>query len=203
MVEAVVFDLYGTLIRLGRDTSPYLRFARQVRPDDPGEAVRRSLVTDARDLRRFAERLGVDPPEDVEALEDDLRQDVRSARVFDDVEEALTRLRGRGLRLGLISNAATPYKEPFQRLGLAGRFDAVLFSCDVGLRKPEPEIYRRMADALGVETERVVMVGDGRRSDVDGPKAVGMGAWLLRRGGGAVAGLGELAGMIRESGASA
>jgi len=196
-VDAVVFDLYGTLIRLERDTRPYVRFARRVRPDDPGGVVRRSLVVDAHDLRRFAERLGVDPPEGVEALEDDLRRDVRSARVFEDVEGVLADLRGRGVRLGLISNAATPYKEPFERLGLAGRFDAVLFSCDAGLRKPEPEIYRRMADALGVEPARVVMVGDGPRSDVEGPRGVGMGARLLRRGGGGgIAGLGELAASI-------
>jgi FMN phosphatase YigB (HAD superfamily) len=111
MIEAVIFDLYGTLIRLDRDTSPYLRFARLVRPDDPRSVVLRSVLTDTRGLGDFAARLGVPPPSGVEALEADLERDLQSAEAFGDAAEALAGLRGRGLKLGLISNLAAPYKE--------------------------------------------------------------------------------------------
>jgi HAD superfamily hydrolase (TIGR01509 family) len=201
MIGAVVFDLYGTLIRLDRDTSPYLQFARRVRPEDPRCVVLASLLTETRGLRDFAERLGISPPADVEELEADLERDVRSARVFEDVADALAALRGRGLKLGLISNLATPYKEPFFRLSLAGLFDAALFSCDLGLRKPEPGIYLRMMEALGVRPAEALMVGDSPRSDDEGPRAVGMEALLLRRGGSgrdarSIVSLGELPGLI-------
>ncbi len=85
------------------------------------------------------------------------------------------------MKLGLISNLAAPYKEPFYRHNLAAYFDATLFSCDVGVRKPEPEIYLRMAKALSISPASAVMVGDSRRSDYEGAKAVGMEAVLLRR----------------------
>lgn len=202
MIEAVIFDLYGTLIRLDRDTGPYLRFARLVRPDDPRSVVRQSLLTDARGLGDLAARLGVPPPPGIAGLEDDLERDLRSARSFDDAAEALARLRDRGLKLGLISNLASPYKEPFYRHGLDAHFDAALFSCGAGLRKPEPEIYLRMAGELGVSPGGAVMVGDSPRSDRDGAMAAGMAAILLRRGGEGRAGrsiatLGELPAELR------
>lgn len=181
MIEAVIFDLYGTLIRLDRDTRPYLRFARLVRPDDPQAVVRRSLLTDSQGLGDFAARLGVPRPSAATALEADLERDIQSARTFDDTAETLAALRSRGLKLGLISNLAAPYKKPFYRHGLAGSFDAILFSCDVGQRKPEPEVYLRIAKELGIHPEGAVMVGDSLRSDYYGAMAVGMAAVLLRR----------------------
>lgn len=183
MIEAVIFDLYGTLIRLDRDTKPYLRFARLVSPDDPRKVVVRSLLTNTQGLADFAARLAVPPPSEIVALEADLKQDIQSARAFDDAAETLRELRCRGLKLGLISNLAAPYKKPFYRHGLAAYFDSVVFSCDAGLRKPEPEVYLRMAKVLGISPESGLMVGDSLRSDYDGAMAVGMAAVLLRRSG--------------------
>lgn len=197
MTEAVIFDLYNTLIYLDRDTSPYQRFARLVRPHDPSSVLRRSLVMDAQDIASFARRLGVEPPAETAGLDADLQRDLLSARLYDDVSEALAVLRGLGLKLGLISNLATPYKEPFRRLGLATHFDAVLFSCDTGRRKSESMVYLQVALELGVSLTSILMVGDNRRSDYDGPRAVGMDAVLLQRSGLAtdarsIAGLREL-----------
>jgi HAD superfamily hydrolase (TIGR01509 family) len=183
MTEAVIFDLYGTLIRLDRDTSPYLRLARLVRPDDPRAVVERSLLIDSRGIGDFAARLGVPTPSGIENLDADLRQDLQTAHVFEDAVEVLAILRGRGLKLGLISNLAAPYKDPFFRHGLANYFHVTSFSCDAGLRKPEPEIFHRTARGLGVSPASTVMVGDSRRSDYDGARAAGMSAVLLRRGG--------------------
>jgi FMN phosphatase YigB (HAD superfamily) len=108
MTEAVIFDLYGTLIRLDRDTSPYLRLARLVRPDDPRAVVERSLLIDSRGIGDFAARLGVPTPSGIENWDADLRQDLQTAHVFEDAVEVLAILRGRGLKLGLISNLAAP-----------------------------------------------------------------------------------------------
>ncbi len=89
MIKAVIFDLYGTLIRLDRDTSPYLRFARSVRPDDPRAVVLQSLLIDSSGIGDFALRLGIPSSADVEALDADLRRDLQSARAFEDAAETL------------------------------------------------------------------------------------------------------------------
>ena len=181
--EAVIFDLYGTLIRLDRNTSPDLQLTRLVCPDHPRDVVEQSLLVDTRGIADFATRLGAPVTSAIEDLETNLRQNLQTARVFEDVAQTLTRLRSCGLKLGLISNLAFPSKEPFFRLGLAADFDVTLFSCDAGLRKPEPEAFLRTASGLGLRPTSVVTVGDRCRSDSDGARAVGMEVVLLRRSG--------------------
>jgi len=119
MIEAVIFDLYGTLIQVDCEMNPYLRFAHLVCPKDPRWILRQSLLLNANGLGEFARHLNVTPSPSLELLEHDLEREIQSARLFDDVLETLAQLAASGLKLGLISNLATPYKEPFHRLGLA------------------------------------------------------------------------------------
>lgn len=89
----------------------------------------------------------------------------------------LESLRARGLKLGLVSNAfdARPLLDrDLQRMGLADRLDAVVFSSEVGVRKPHPRVFRRCLDALGVEPERALFVGDRLFEDVRGARDLGM-----------------------------
>jgi HAD superfamily hydrolase (TIGR01509 family) len=96
----------------------------------------------------------------------------------------LTELRRRGLRIGLCSNA--PYRirsmhDQLVHFGLAELFDAVTFSAAVGWRKPSPRMFEAALAALGQPAARTVMVGDSENDDVNGARAVGMPAVLLRR----------------------
>lgn len=89
----------------------------------------------------------------------------------------LDALRERGLRIGLVSNAFDPawlLHEDLERMGLAQRLDAAIFSSEVGLRKPHPEIFQRALVALEVPPERALFVGDSRNADIRGAKALGM-----------------------------
>jgi HAD superfamily hydrolase (TIGR01509 family) len=95
----------------------------------------------------------------------------------------LRRLRERGLRVGLCSNA--PYRPAsmhaqLEHLGVRRHLDAVTFSSEVGWRKPAAPLFRAAARALGVLPERCLMVGDRRREDVGGARAVGMATVRLR-----------------------
>jgi HAD superfamily hydrolase (TIGR01509 family) len=58
-------------------------------------------------------------------------------------------------------------------------FDATVISGDIGLHKPQPEIYRLGAERIGVPPERCVFVDD-LRENVAGAEAVGMTAILHR-----------------------
>ncbi|MDA7980308.1 MAG: HAD family hydrolase [Pirellulales bacterium] len=88
-----------------------------------------------------------------------------------------------GVQLGLISNLASPYKRAYFDLGLSPFFDVAIFSCDVSMAKPNPEIYRLALDRLGVDPGDTIMVGDKRRADVDGPGACGIRGYLIDRDG--------------------
>jgi putative hydrolase of the HAD superfamily len=62
----------------------------------------------------------------------------------------------------------------------AGLIDVEVFSAEVGLRKPEPEIYLKACELLGVDATRCFYVGDGAYGELSGATAVGMTAVLIR-----------------------
>ena len=108
---------------------------------------------------------------------------LNSVHIGPDVVSTLEELRRRGLRLGIVSNAAyLPRLMTAQlaALGLASYFSGVTFSSEVGVRKPHPAIYQDALAKVGVEPSKAVFVGDRIREDVQGPKSVGMRAVLTR-----------------------
>jgi HAD superfamily hydrolase (TIGR01509 family) len=89
----------------------------------------------------------------------------------------LESLRGRGLKLGLVSNAFDPpdlLHRDLAQLGIAERVDAAVFSSEIGRRKPDPAIFRHALERLGVAAERTLFVGDTLATDVAGADALGM-----------------------------
>ena len=97
--------------------------------------------------------------------------------------ETLRELRRRGLRLGLITVCSDDVPELWPRTAFHGLFDAEVFSCSVGLRKPDPRIYLLACEQLGVEPENAMFVGDGANDELAGAERVGMTAVLLERPG--------------------
>jgi putative hydrolase of the HAD superfamily len=59
-------------------------------------------------------------------------------------------------------------------MGIAKRIDVAVFSSEVGVRKPHPEIFLRVLAALGAAPERTLFVGDRLYEDVRGAGELGM-----------------------------
>lgn len=103
-------------------------------------------------------------------------------RLYRDTREALSELRARGYRLGLLSNLfgdETRWPSEFE---LDRCFDAMVFSCEVGMAKPEQGIYLLAAEGLGAKPGECVFVDDAP-SYLAGAKAVGMTAVQITRRG--------------------
>ena len=92
--------------------------------------------------------------------------------------EAVRRVRDSGVPTGLISNSwgGTSYDLAV----IEELFDETVISGEVGLHKPQPEIYRLGAERIGVRPEECVFVDD-LRENCEGAEAVGMTA-ILHRG---------------------
>jgi putative hydrolase of the HAD superfamily len=106
-----------------------------------------------------------------------------SVHVGPDVDRTLQHLRGRGLRLALVSNAAYLPRlmtGQLEVLGLKAYFDGLTFSSEVGVRKPSPKIYADALDKVRVSPARALFIGDRVKEDVQGPQALGMLAVLTR-----------------------
>jgi putative hydrolase of the HAD superfamily len=160
-VTAVVFDLGGVLTE-----SPMSAFAAyETEAGLPSGLIRQLNSTDpdtnawARFERNELDAAGFSAAFEAEALAVGHR--VEAARVLQALHgelrpsmvAAVRRLRGAGLPLGLLSNNVAPMERTGPLGELLGLFDAVVESSAEGVRKPEPEIYRRaltrLSDAVG------------------------------------------------------
>jgi len=86
--------------------------------------------------------------------------------------------------LALVSNFDHPPHAHalLQESGMADVFDAVVVSGDVGVKKPDPRIFRPALQAVGLQPDEVVFVGDSAE-DVQGAQAAGITPILIRRDG--------------------
>jgi putative hydrolase of the HAD superfamily len=90
---------------------------------------------------------------------------------------AVRRARAAGIRTGLVSNSMGAGR--YDRAAFPELFDGVVISGDVGMHKPQPEIFLLGAERTGVAPEDCVFVDD-LRENCDGAAAVGMTAVLHR-----------------------
>lgn len=96
----------------------------------------------------------------------------------------LRELKKSGYKLGIISNAsdALDVQRLLSRDDLAGYFDKVLISSQVGVLKPHPEIFHQVLEFFEAEPEETAFVGDTLIADIAGSKHAGMHAiWITRR----------------------
>jgi putative hydrolase of the HAD superfamily len=106
--------------------------------------------------------------------------------------EALRRARAAGLKTGLISNSWG--RGRYDRDSFSELFDGVVISGEVGLYKPQPEIFRLGAERVGLDPSDCVFVDD-LRENCDGAEAVGMTAVLHRGADASLERLEELLGL--------
>jgi putative hydrolase of the HAD superfamily len=93
-----------------------------------------------------------------------------SFRPRDGAVETLTELRVRGFRLALISMCAPDTPPMWDASAFAGLVDVEVFSSVVGLRKPDPAIYRYACDGLSVEPAECLYCGDGAIANSPAPR---------------------------------
>ena len=94
--------------------------------------------------------------------------------VDDNILETLRKIHERGIKIGLISNADKIDSKHWGESALAEFFDITIFSCDVGMLKPDVEIYNLAMNKLGVMPEDSIFVGDGGFNELWGARNAGM-----------------------------
>lgn len=190
MIEAVIFDLFGTVVKIQNRQNPYRRLlqkgAQQGRAASLGNM--RSIMTFNGGVHEAADAFGIKlSANEIAVIQDQLELELTSIRPFQDALPAMEQLRSHGIKLGVCSNLAAPYCTAVRRL-LPG-LDAYALSAELGLMKPDPAMYRITCAKLGVLPERVVgskaaqvlMIGDSRRCDRDGPRTIGILGYHLDR----------------------
>jgi HAD superfamily hydrolase (TIGR01509 family) len=192
--RAVLFDLDDTLCRYRRGGAELLSIAFErvgVEPLFTLEAYHERYpefvdeTEGIRDLRRacfvaLAEEAGHDPEvgRAIEAAFADER-DHGDVEPLPGARQAVETLAG-DHRLGLVTNGAPEMqRQKLDGLGLADRFETVVYAGYDAPGKPAPEPFHAALDDLGVPASRAVHVGNSLSSDVAGAHAAGVeSAWL-------------------------
>ncbi|MEF8776708.1 MAG: HAD family hydrolase [Haloarculaceae archaeon] len=189
-IDAVVFDLDGTLARHDQEPASVLMAAfaeTDVTPfcdaDDLAEAANDVVDADSdRDFFRQTFRLAAErhagPTDRAEDIARAYDTHVDHTRVsFREGAERALDLASEVGPVGLITNGQRENQlTKLRSLGIQDRFDASIFAGDDTPAKPDPRPFRRAIDALGVPTAGAYYVGNSLRHDVVGAKTVGLGA---------------------------
>lgn len=191
-VRACLVDVYQTLLvydferhsrhmaaRAGADLQEWRRAQVAILPDfDAGRLTMSAAIT------RILTECGITPdPDLVDGLaRADGKTLAEDCGVYPDAVPFLRELRDRGLKIALVSNCGADTRPLLTRLNLIGLADEAILSCEVGHPKPEPEIYLRALDALGVPAGEAVMIDD-QPSYCAGAEAVGVRAVQVARDG--------------------
>jgi putative hydrolase of the HAD superfamily len=209
-VDAVLFDLFNTLVLIENDDVFYLpslkklhrflvengvevafpdfkRVYFEVRDRLYAEAERNLEephfnVRISQTLQRLGYDFDADHPVVVGATEAFCREFMRYMRLDDDAIYVLKKLHGK-YKLGVVSNFALPecVAKIFEKFGLKGLFEVVIISGSINKRKPSAEVFEKALKALGVSASRAVFVGDMPALDVKGARNAGMRSVLIKR----------------------
>lgn len=191
-MEAVFFDLDGTL--MDRNASlikfiddQYERYKNELRMVDKEIYKSRFIELDCRGYvwkdrvyKQLLQELKITGLEAENLLEDYVTNFKQSCVPFPNLHDVLDKLQRMGIKLGVISNG----KGQFQRdnlieLGIHDYFDTVLISESVGLRKPDPRIFKKALENLSVSAENSIFVGDHPEADVQAARNAGMiSVWM-------------------------
>ncbi len=140
-------------------------------------------------IEHFLAELVIEAPADSRAELQRLIEDPVPERVLTPiagVAAAIGRLRERGLRLGVVCDSGMMVgrvlRGQLERAGLARHFEAgaLAFSDEVGVTKPQPQIFQRALAALDARPGQAAHVGDLRFTDMAGARALGMRAVRFR-----------------------
>lgn len=106
----------------------------------------------------------------------------RTFSLFEESRAVLIELRRRGIPVGLITNGPSDsQREKLRVVGIEDLFDLVLASGDIGVLKPDAEIFHLALDRVGVPAGAALYVGDNFNADVVGAVGAGLAALWVNR----------------------
>jgi 2-haloalkanoic acid dehalogenase type II len=199
-IKAVLFDLGETLIRTAEPAEIHRRILeahrvripideiakaheKNMKEFDADEMCRRGQAYWVELNLKLLKNLGVEENAELLAKKiDALWWEYADLDVYPDVKETLAELRGKGIKLGIVTNGLKrDYKYVLSRLGLDGLFDIVVGSDACMKAKPNREIFLYAVSKIGVSPQEALFVGDSVRKDLEGARAAGLNALLIKR----------------------
>jgi putative hydrolase of the HAD superfamily len=193
--RAVVFDLFGTLIPSFSEREYRLTVMQMANIlAAPGaefwelwsanfnDSILGILTDSQSGIARICQKLGINPAEEKinKAAGVLFEYEAETMVPRADAIKALAALKSADFRIGLISDCSCEAVAVWPETALAPFFDATVFSCQAGMRKPDPRIYRLALEQLKVSPAECCYIGDGSSRELSGAARAGLRAVQLR-----------------------
>ncbi len=187
-IQAVIFDMYETLVT--QFCSP-LYYGAQIAQDLgltpenflPGwRSTEEARATGKKTFEEVIAQLlhdhGIYTPEGYRSVVEK-RTNIQAdcfSHLHPQILPMLSRLKEKGIKIGLITNCFSEEAKLIRESKLFSYFDAPCLSYEFGVRKPDPAIYRKCMEKLGISAENCLYVGDGGSQELETARALGMQA---------------------------
>ncbi len=183
--DAVIFD-YGRVLSLAPSDAELQEFAALVGVTEPPffeiySATRHSYDCGRCDFRQhwqaFADAAGVKlRREQVERIAE--METLMWLRVNPEIVALAREIKAQGMRIAILSNIPHDLLAEVRKFGWLDEFELKIWSCELGIVKPNPAIYRACLDALGCPAERTLFFDD-RANNVEAARRLGMEAHIF------------------------
>ena len=176
-IKALIWDMEGVLMLTDESDLP-MKVAKTL--NAPYEKVREIFFSDYNDsvdlgevtqdqFNEYILDILQMPRENKYLLEKIINEDFY---IDEELLKKIIRMR-RDYKMGLISNYSNELRKKIENeWAFKSVFDEIIISCEVGLIKPDPEIFNLMLDRLGVRADESVFIDD-RIKNIDGAKKMG------------------------------
>jgi len=198
MIKAVIFDMFETLVT--HFASP-VYMGKQISNDIGIAEQRFREIWDATDDdRTLGKRTLEDVIEEVlkvnNCYSEELFERIITKRKMSKIEcfrhihpeiiPLFTALKELNIKIGLITNCYFEERDIIKNSIFFDYFDSVCMSCEIGVKKPDVEIFQRCMKDLAVEPEECLYIGDGGSFELETALSLGMhplqAAWYLKDG---------------------
>lgn len=193
--EAVIFDLFGTLIEKFslQEHTDILRQMASIVSIPADDFVRMWFDTfNERGLGVFqspdanivhiCQKTGVRVEDNKVKIATQINLDYtrRSVKTCPFAIEVLSYLKSHGYKTGLISNCSAEIPGILRNRSFTRSISVLVFSSLVGMQKPDPRIYKLAAEKLAAQSEACLYIGDGDENELKGAAQAGMHSVLIR-----------------------
>ena len=100
-------------------------------------------------------------------------------RLADDAKDTLNTLKERGYRLAVLSNNDSRLRSVLKDLAIDFLFEKIFISSEMGVEKPEAEIFRKVEKSFSKEPSNFLHIGDSYSRDFEGASQAGWDALLF------------------------
>ena len=169
MIKAVIFDFGGVIRKSStfcvRDIAAVYGISKKIliqKMKRSLEPFRKGLISESQFWKELSSDLNKPMPRNKNHLW--RRGYEKSYYIYPSIVSFAKKLRARGIKTAILSNTITPHVEIISKKKSYKGFDVVVFSCNEGLQKPEPEIYLLIAKRLDVKHKDCIFVDDRKEN---------------------------------------